>query len=140
MSRAGYSDDIDNWQMIKWRGQVASAIRGQRGQTMLKDLLAALDAMPVKRLVSNELETVDGEICAFGALGRARGIDMQSIDPEDPDQVAAAFDIASQLAREVVYENDECDRGYFGGDEWRTESPEEKWIRMRKWVASRIKT
>lgn len=30
MSRSGYNDDIDNWQMIKWRGQVASAVRGKR--------------------------------------------------------------------------------------------------------------
>ena len=33
MSRSGYIDDMDDtWQFIKWRGQVASAIRGARGQ------------------------------------------------------------------------------------------------------------
>lgn len=25
MSRSGYSDDVENWQLIRWRGQVASA-------------------------------------------------------------------------------------------------------------------
>ena len=47
MSRSGYSDDIDdNWAHIMWRGRVASSIRGKRGQAMLRELLAALDAMP----------------------------------------------------------------------------------------------
>lgn len=61
MSRSGYNDDIDNWALIKWRGQVASAIRGKRGQKMLRDLLAALDAMPEKSLIVHELESESGE-------------------------------------------------------------------------------
>lgn len=137
MSRHGYNDDIDNWQLIKWRGQVASATRGRRGQKMLSDLIAALDAMPDKRLISKDLETADGEVCALGALGRARGLDMRAIDPEEPDQIANAFDVAPQLAREIVYHNDECDWGYFGSD-WRRETPEERWSRMRKWAELQI--
>lgn len=130
MSRAGYNDDIDQWDLIRWRGQVASAIRGKRGQAMLRDLLAALDAMPVKALITEELEQ-DGDVCALGALGRARGIDMTELDPGEPVDVAAAFNIAEQLAREIVYENDE------GG--WK-ETAEERWTRMRKWVAGKIRS
>jgi len=138
MSRHGYNDDIDNWAMIKWRGQVASAIRGRRGQKLLTDLLAALDAMPEKRLIAHELEEVDGEVCALGALGKARGMDMKELDPEEPESVAAAFDIAPQLAREIVYENDEYDWIYV--DSGRREvTPEERWAYMRKWVVGRIK-
>lgn len=107
MSRSGYSDDIDNWELIKWRGQVASSIRGKRGQAFLRDLLAALDAMPEKRLIAWELEE-SGEVCAIGSLGKARGVDMSKIDPSEPTAVAAAFNIAEPLAQEVVYENDEC--------------------------------
>ncbi len=130
MSRSGYHDDLENWDLIRWRGRVASATRGKRGQRLLIDLLAALDAMPVKELVEGDLETEEGAVCALGALGRVRGIDMQAIDPEDPDQVAAAFDIAAPLAQEIVFENDEqC---------WR-DTPEERWKYMRKWVAIRIK-
>ena len=56
---------------------------------------------------------------------------MKEIDPEDPPQVAAAFDIAECLAQEIVYKNDED--GYYG------ETPEQRWIRMRAWVVKQIK-
>jgi hypothetical protein len=132
MSRAGYSDLDDwDWDLIRYRGQVASAIRGSRGQKLLTDLLAALDAMPDKALVSEELETESGEVCALGCLGKARGMEMAAIDPEDPDLVATAFDIAPQLAREIAYENDEG---------WYSETPAQRWERMRKWVAANIRT
>lgn len=138
MSRAGYSDDVDHWQMIKWRGQVSSATRGKRGQKMLTDLLAALDAMPEKRLVTGELQTEDGDVCGLGSLGRARGMDMAAIDPEDPDQVARAFDIAAPLAREIVYMNDEYFEYEYIGNVQVDITPEERWTRMRKWVAAQI--
>lgn len=130
MSRSGYSDDLDSWALIKWRGQVASAIRGARGQKLLSEMLIALDAMPEKSLTTSELETTDGEVCALGALGKMRGLKMDDIDPEDPDQVASVFDIAPQLAREIVNENDEY---------YRNETPEQRWERMRVWVASKIR-
>lgn len=79
MSRSGYTDDgLDSWQVIRWRGAVASAIRGRRGQALLTELLAALDAMPVKELIKEQL-VEDGAVCALGALGRARGVDMSAI-------------------------------------------------------------
>ena len=131
MSRSGYSDDLDNWPMIKWRGMVASAIRGKRGQQFLKDLLAALDAMPEKRLIRDYLEK-DGQVCAIGCLGRQRGIDMSEINYEEPSEVANTFNIATCLAAEVEFENDQ-DFSYC------KESPEETWTRMRAWVAENIK-
>lgn len=131
MSRSGYSDGCDGWELIKWRGMVASAIRGKRGQKLLRDLLEALDAMPVKRLIANELETAEGEVCALGAVGKARGLDMSELDPEEPEDVAAEFDIATCLAKEIVYENDEA-------GPWRGETPEQRWTRVRAWVASKI--
>jgi hypothetical protein len=107
MSRSGYCEDMDDqWSLIRWRGAVASAIRGKRGQALLRDMIAALEAMPKKELVANELECADG-ICALGAVGRARGIDMAEIDPEDSATVSGRFDIAEPLALEIVYENDE---------------------------------
>jgi hypothetical protein len=131
MSRSGYSDDIDNWQAICWRGAVASATKGRRGQAFFKELLEALDNMPVKRLITDELE-VEGGYCTLGVIGKSRGIDMKNIDPEDPAQVSKNFDIAEALAQEIVFMNDEHD-GYF-----REESPEKRWERMRKWVDSQI--
>lgn len=143
MSRSGYHDDIDPWQLIRWRGMVASAIRGKRGQFFLLEMLAALDAMPVKRLVADELETADliacshwglyeaQSVCAIGAVGKLRGMDMADIDPHDASTVAGKFGIAEPMAQEIVYMN----------DEWGAyrETPEARFERMRKWVVSQIR-
>lgn len=144
MSRSGYVDDCDDdLQFGRWRGVVASSIRGRRGQKLLKEMLAALDAMPIKRLVANELEAPDlvsfshwgpieaPGVCAIGAVGKARGVDMTNLDPDDYSSVAGAFDIAEPLAQEIVWMNDEA-------GPWR-ETPEQRFIRMREWVASQIK-
>lgn len=111
MNRSGYTDDFcdDNWALIRWRGAVASAIRGKRGQAFLRELLAALDAMPEKRLGANALrEDATGDYCALGALGAARGMDIESITPDDRSDVADAFGVAEALAAEIMYENDEA--------------------------------
>lgn len=143
MSRSGYSDDCEGRELAMWRGTVASAIRGKRGQSFLKEMLAAMDAMPVKRLVTHELETPEfipcshwglfeaTSVCAIGTVGKARGIDMATIDPDDRETVADTFNIATPLASEIAYLN----------DEWGPlkESPEARFARMRAWVASQIR-
>ncbi len=131
MSRSGYTDDWDFewWYHIRWRGQVASAIRGKRGQAFLRELVQALDAMPEKRLIPNNLEHA-GNVCAIGSVGRARGIDMSKLDPEDYNSIAATFGIARQLVQEIEYMNDEgvC-----------VSSPEQRWQKMRNWAVSQLR-
>jgi len=110
MSRARYSDDGDYWDLIKWRGQVTSAIAGRRGQSFLRELLVSLNELPEKKLCAHDLQTKDGACCALGAVGRHRGIDMTEMDNRDGelnDDLAAMFDIAKQMAREIQHENDE---------------------------------
>lgn len=108
MSRAGYSDDADDVLAFgRWRAQLASAIRGKRGQRFFRDLVAALDAMPKKELIAGELKSSDGCVCALGALGSAHGVDLSELDTEDYESLGATFDIATQLARETMYQNDE---------------------------------
>lgn len=139
MSRSGYHDDLDPLDLGRWRGQVASAMRGKRGQTLMRDLLAALDALPDKRLIAHELVEEDGEVCALGACGKYRGINMADLDPDEPEAVAAAFGIAEQLAREVVFENDDGGFGTYVGNKYEPETPEKRWARMRAWVAKQIR-
>lgn len=129
MSRSGYVDDGDPSSNV-WRGAVASAIRGKRGQAFLKEMLAAMDAMPEKKLVSSELEMPDGAVCAIGSVGKQRGVDMSNIDPEDSDKVAELFGISRALACEIVFMNDEA--------EYWKETDEERFIRMRRWIVSKI--
>lgn len=138
MSRSGYSDDCDsNWELIKWRGAVASAIRGRRGQAFLREMLAALDSIPAKRLISHDLVNLQG-VCAFGAVGLSRGLEMPNVDPYDWDDgvrngMARLFGIAPALAAEIMFENDEA------GSYWREETPEHRWQRVRAWVEGQIK-
>lgn len=130
MSRSGYSDDgEDDLALGRWRGQVASAIRGSRGQAFLRELIEALDALPEKRLIANDLET-GGNVCAIGSVGVKRGVDMSKLDPHDPYGIAGVFGIAHQLVQEIEYMNDEA---FYG------RSPEERWNFMRDWAASQIK-
>lgn len=132
MARSGYTEDCDNeWSLIRWRGQVASAIRGKRGQAFLRDLADALDVMPEKRLIKDEFW--NGEACALGVLGSKRGIDPITIDPDDYQRLASLFGVAHQLIQEVEYENDE------GLAYWVDEAPEARWRRMREWVRQNLK-
>lgn len=123
MSRSGYSYDCENLGL--WRGAVDRAITGKRGQAFLREMAAALDAMPVKELITDEVVSDDTRVCAIGAVAQARRLDVSRLDTHDGDQVAARFGIARALACEIAYENDEC-----GEDE----TPSERWTRMRAWV------
>ena len=100
MSRSGYSDDCDGWALIRWRGAVNSAIRGARGQSLLRELLAALDAMEVKELVAHEFQAA-GSFCALGVVGTKRGIDVAPLIDYDRSDVATVFGIAEALAAAV---------------------------------------
>lgn len=154
MSRSGYSDDfdVDQWAHICYRGSVKSALTGKRGQAFLRETLAALDAMPVKELAPDSLVNAAGQYCTLGAVGAARGIDMQGIDPDDAKQVAESFGIAESMAREIVHVNDQWDRYIYTdrhgpprspfwndlGWDRREATPAERWQRMRDWIASKI--
>lgn len=129
MSRSGYNDDCDNWDLIRYRGAVASALRGKRGQAFLREALAALDALPEKKLIKEELEE-HGAYCTLGAVGKARGMDMAGVDPYDDWTVSRIFGIANSMAREIVFMNDEC-------GPWK-ENPEARWLRMRNWIVGQI--
>lgn len=130
MSRSGYDDDCDGWALIRWRGAVKAAIRGKRGRALLVELRDALDAMPEKMLIAHELVDAGGDFCTLGVIGKARGLALQEIDPEDSDKVAQLFGIAPALAKEIVFMNDEAT--------WYDETPQQRWIRMRNWVEQAI--
>lgn len=132
MSRSGYSDDVDQQDLAMWRGRVASATRGKRGQALLRDYLQALDEMPNKRLVSENL--VDGDdVCLLGAGAKIRGVtDIAKIDPEDHDLLANRFNVAPCLIQEIEWENDEG--SWLPGGE----TPEQRYERVRKWLVKHI--
>lgn len=141
MSRSGYSDDFDGWALIRWRGAVNSALKGKRGQAALREIRDALDAMPVKELAAGSLVSADGQFCALGALGAARGMPLETLVPDDPEGVARRFGIATAMAREIMYENDDHP-GFYDHQAGKLvrEPPGRRWQRMRDWVAKEIKS
>lgn len=132
MSRSGYSDDGDGCDMNLYRATVDRALAGKRGQLFLQGLAKALDDMPVKRLIAHELVAENGEACAIGAYCQAKGIDTKDVDYEHPSAVGRLVNISSSMAAEIEYENDERIE--------REETPEQRWTRMRKWVADNLIT
>jgi hypothetical protein len=132
-----------------------------RGQAFLRELLAALDAMPDKRLTTGELQA-DGDFCSLGVVGQARGLDLSKIDTENWEQLSREFGISEAMAREIMWENDES----VDDEDWvdieihgpvrphwpdygshtrsvrvhRGDGPHRRWAYMRKWVSSQIKT
>lgn len=142
MSRHGYVD-FDGEDVLaqgRWQGAVLSALRGKRGQAFFKELLEALDAMPDKALAAHSF-TRGGEVCALGSVALKRGIDVSEFEPPqgddswddeiDHDALGAKFGIATVMAREIMYENDE------GGS---SETPQQRWTRVRKWVVENIRS
>lgn len=131
MSRSGYTDGGDPLDLGRWRAIIASATRGKRGQSFFRELLTALDAMTEKKLVHGELQDDSGCVCTLGAGAAAKGVDPNTLDTYDYPKLGETFDIAHQLAQEVMYENDE--------GSWGNENPERRWERMREWVSQQIK-
>lgn len=135
MSRSGYTDDLDNGDLNLWRATVARAMNGKRGQAFLREMLAAMDAMPDKALISEQLVTDKGECCSMGAVCIARRLDVSNIDYEDGSDVAELLGIASSMAKEIAYENDECGPARWEG----SETPQARFVRMRAWIVKAIK-
>lgn len=129
MGRSGYTDDCEN--VTLYRRSVDSAINGKRGQRFMVDLVEGLDAMETKRLITGKL--VDDDCaCALGvvALDRHLSYDfLDLLDNYEPEMVGRLLDVAPALAAEVMFENDEHPN---------PETPEERWVRMRAWAATRI--
>ncbi len=146
MNRSGYTDDGDDDPLAlgRWRAQVASAIRGKRGQAFLREVLAIMDATPPEEqhLIAGELIDGDGCCCTIGLACKARGIDVSRVDVECPEDVGRAVGIAYQLAAEVEYENDSeriWDKSARDGrGAFREETTTERWQRMRGWVERQI--
>ena len=142
MSRSGYVDDgYDPLSLGRWRGAVRSATRGARGQAFFRELIVAMDAMPEKALIANDLICKDG-MCAMGVVAAVRGTDVSEIDPEDPETVAKTMNLAEALVQEIAYQNDECGADWLpdanGRYRFLPETPEARWARMRAWAEKQL--
>ena len=148
MSRSGYDDDCDGWDLIRWRGAVQSAIKGKRGQAFLRELRDALLALPEKSLCTDDVARrssaadPDGQVCAIGALALKRKMDagQSRVDAitvlidefrgvEGGEILAESFNIAGALAKELMFVNDE--------DLYEVDPPK-RYAHVLAWVESQI--
>ena len=130
MSRSGYTDDCENLEL--YRATVERSIAGKRGQAFLRELATAMDAMPEKVLISDQLVDKDGDCCTIGVICESRGIDTSEVDYDDPQSVGDAVGISRSMAAEIEFMNDDEWYGY------NSETPEKRWVRMRKWVEKNL--
>jgi len=110
------------------------ALAGKRGTKFLHELEAALLALQAKRLISGAFARGE-EVCALGAVCRARGIDPLEIGEETPQNeilsyARVALGICEPLAAAVMEEND---IGTLA-----SETPEARYDRMRRWVRGEL--
>jgi hypothetical protein len=108
----GESDDPLDWG--RYQAALGSSLRGRRGQQLLRDLIAGLDALPEPELSAGALaDRETGCVCALGVVGLQRGRSFDELAHEDftrgadPEDLAEQFDISPTLANEIVQTNDE---------------------------------
>jgi len=87
--------------------------------------------MPVRELVAGEIVRDKEHVCAIGSVAVARGLDVSELDEYDGETVGKTFGIAESMAREIAFVNDD-DFGH------KTETPAERWTRVRAWVAKEM--
>jgi hypothetical protein len=156
--RLNYSDDEDYpGQFNLWQANCARSLRGKAGQAELRELEAALVALPEKRLIHGALTDEDGGVCAVACYARHKGIDLSTFDPEyESDDVGVRAGMPRLVAWKVVALNDielESWCGYVEGPATREESryahrgvwvhrdltPEERYEKVLAWVREQLK-
>ena len=140
--RINYCDDEDRpGQFALWDANCQRSLRGRAGQAALRDLEAALLALPQKRLIRGLLVSDDGaDVCAVGAYARYKGEDIAKHVPYASDDVAIACGMPRLVAWKVVALNDfEIDDHYVTGQRV-TYTPEERYIKVLAWVREQLKT
>ena len=146
--RIAISEDEDfNNQVAFWEANLERSLKGHKGQAALRELEAALLALPIKRLIANELENEQGEVCAVGALAKFKGkenpmlgdsfgdFDELSVNEDDIErvtvQLAQDLGLPRMVAQAVVYEND---------DDWPAfMTPEQRYNKILRWVRSQLR-
>lgn len=155
--RIGYSEDEEfGGQFELWQANCRRSLVGKQGQAALRELEAALLALPDKRLIANRLVDGDGDVCALGALGRQRGQlptpdaitegDWEDEGDDDMEEYGVLLGIPRLVAWKIVEINDiQIDGHYVDAigpvkpHGWRPRvfipvTPEERYDQVLAWV------
>jgi hypothetical protein len=122
-----------------WYANLRRTMLSARGQAFLRELLEALDALPQKRLIPGALQQ-GGEVCAIGAVGLKRGMDLTALDSHEQNEIAHAFGVSSMMVQEIAYWNDQgmeaCLVELTDGGGFNENTPEDRFGFVRAWVVS----
>lgn len=145
MSRSSYSDDYGDdfpGQINLYRANVERSIRSKDGQARLRELKAALEALPTKALEAEifaEGTREQPRVCALGAWALHRsGGDIEAahamvpLDGDDHDTYEALKDYGwpRLVVMEAIYENDE--------GTWNIQTPEQRYAYMMRWLDANL--
>ena len=125
-----------------WYANLRRTMLSARGQAFLRELLEALDTLPQKRLIPGALQQ-GREVCAIGAVGLKRCMDLTALDSNEQDEIAHAFGVSSMMVQEIAYWNDQgmeaCVLGITDGGGFKENTPEDRFGFVRAWVVSWLK-
>jgi hypothetical protein len=154
----GDCDDPASWlRGYAWVANTKRHLEGAKGQAALKELEAALLALPEKKLLYSEFiigpdsDDPNGGVCAMAAIALKRKMDtglsrreavlailnevpgsvMDDSDSEGVAATAAYLGLKHVFAYAVIEQNDE-----YGG---RRTLPEDRYKNILAWVQARIK-
>lgn len=161
--RFSYTDEEDvPGQFALWQANCQRSINGKKGQAALRELEAALLALPDKRLIAEKMIDADGEVCAIGALAKYKGRDLLAephIGPDDEfegdgemEEIGMELGMPRLVAWKVVCKNDVEIDGYYknlpGPYRWFQEqqrlrayvpvTPEIRYEKMLAWVRRQL--
>lgn len=131
--RLNYSDDED-WtgQFALWEANCRRSLRGRAGQRELRELEAALLALPEKQLIHGSLTDDDGGMCAIACYAKHKGVDLSAFDPgRASDKVGIAGGMPRLVAWRVVAENDY---------DLASRTPRERYDAMLEWVREQLRS
>lgn len=154
--RIGYSDEEDYpGQFGLWQGNCQRSLKGRAGQAALRELEAALLALPSKRLIAESLVDAHGEVCAIGALAEFKGEITDNMIGQgecDMEEVGVELGMPRLVAWKVVEMNDLQFAGTSlvikeGPYRWYSEqpfeyvpiTPEQRYKRMLAWVREQLR-
>lgn len=139
--RVGYREDEDyGGEFDLWQANCRRSRQGKKGQAALRELEAALMALPVKRIQKDVFVEPSGETCAIGALMLHRKVaagmpreqavaECAALRPLDTEEHGVSLGLPRLVAWSVAVENDE---------EWRFRTPEERYSYMLEWIRKEI--
>jgi hypothetical protein len=166
MSRSCYSDEYGDdfpGQLELYRANVRRSMRSKAGQARLRELRAALLALPVKALEAGifaEGSQEEPQVCALGAWALSRVGDPEAAremvgrdaDDEETYEALKSYGWPRLVVFDAIFQNDDVRYVYDTVEgprrQWeqhygpltvgRPETAEERYIRVLAWVESQI--